>query len=210
MDLLTSSGGMVLLACTGTAVMPSILPYVPTDIIKFINVGSCSVSFGAQFWVGSIAGLTMFKVLKRQTFGRVQSKLFPKYAMLNTSCSLLALVTYLQLNEIGPTDGLSLICDKWEGLLLICGLLGNLANTLYFIPATTQLMFKIYARENLLGLEEEIGKKSPLNSSDKATDDDKKLLKRFRISHGCNMIMSLISIGTCGAYLNFIAQNLEF
>lgn len=210
MDLLTSSGGMVLLTCAGTAVMPTVLPYVPTDIIKFINVGSCSVSFGTQFWVGSIAGLTMFRALKRRTFGRVQSKLFPKYAMLNTSCSLLALVTYLQLNEIGPTEGLSLVCEKWEGLMLLSGLLGNLANSLYFIPATTQLMFKIHARENLLGLEDEIGQMSPLKDSDKATDDDKKLLTNFQISHGFSMIMSLVSMGTCGAYLYFIAQNLKF
>jgi len=199
-----------LFTCAGAAVLPTVLPYVPADIVKFINVGSCSVSFGTQVWVGSIAGLTMFRTLKRRTFGKVQSKLFPKYATLNTSCSLLALVTYLQLNGIGPTEGLSRVCGKWEGLMLSYCLLGNVANSLYFIPTTTKIMYDIHARENALGLEDEVGQTSPLNKSDKATDEDKNLLKKFNINHGLSVMMSLISMGTCGAYLYFISQNLKF
>ena len=210
MDRLTSSGGMVLLTCAGAAVLPSVLPYVPTDIVKFMNVGSCSVAFGTQFWVGSIAGPTKFRTLPRRTFGNVQSKLFPKYALLSTSCSLLALATYLQLNGIGPTEGLSQVCGTWEGLMLIYGLLGNVANSLYFIPATTRLMFDIHTRERLLELKDEIGTTSPLKTSDKATDEDKNLLKKFNVNHGLSMLMSLISMGTCGAYLYFIAQSLSF
>jgi len=210
MDQLTSNGGITLLTCAGAGILPSVLPYVPTDMVKFMNIGACSVSFGTQFWVGSIAGITMFRSLKRRTFGKVQSKLFPKYAALNTTCSLTALVTYLHLNGIGPTEGLSQVCDKWEGVMLVYGLLGNLANSLYFISATTRLMYDIHARESALGLEDEVGQMSPLNTSEKATDEDRKLLKNFGISHGFSVLMSLISMGTCGAYLYFTACSLKF
>ena len=210
MDQLTSSGSIVLLQCASAAVLPSVLHYVTNDIVKFLNVTSCSTAFGTQVWVGSIAGLTMFRTLKRRTFGKVQSKLFPKYAILNTSCSLMALVTYLHLNNIGPTDGFSKICGKWEGLMLTYNLLSNVANSLYFIPATTDLMFQIHARENALGLEDEVGQTSPLKRSDKSTDEDKNILKKFNINHGISMLMSLVSMGTCGAYLYFIAKGMTF
>ena len=210
MDQLTSSGSIVLLQCASAAVLPSVLHYVTNDIVKFLNVTSCSTAFGTQVWVGSIAGLTMFRTLKRRTFGKVQSKLFPKYAILNTSCSLMALVTYLHLNNIRPTDGFSKICGKWEGLMLTYNLLSNVANSLYFIPATTNLMFQIHARENALGLEDEVGQTSPLKRSDKSTDEDKNILKKFNINHGISMLMSLVSMGTCGAYLYFIAKGMTF
>ena len=94
--------------------------------------------------------------------------------------------------------------------MLTYGLLGNVANSLYFIPATTRLMFDIHTRERLLELKDEIGTTSPLKTSDKATDEDKNLLKKFNVNHGLSMLMSLISMGTCGAYLYFIAQSLSF
>ena len=210
MDLLTSTGGAVLFTCAGSALLPSLLPYVPEDIIKFANIASISTSFGTHIWVGGIAGLTMFKTLKRRTFGKVQSKLFPKYATLNTSCSLLALITYLHLNGISPTASLSALCDKWEGVILLTAVASNVANSLYFIPATTKLMFQIHTRENQLKLEDEVGVTSPIKRSDKATDDDKHLLKMFNINHGVSMLMSLASVGACGAYLYFVGKSLKF
>ena len=210
MDLLTSSGGTVLLSCAGTALLPSILPYFSDDMIRFTNVISISTSFGTHFWVGSVAGLTMFRSLKRRTFGKLQSKLFPKYAALNTTCSLIALATYLHLNDIGPTDALSQICEKWEGSMLLASLFGNISNSLYFIPATTQLMFKIHAREIELGLEDTIGGTTQLKKCDKASEDDKKLVTRFGINHGISMIMSLVSMGACGTYIYLISRNIKF
>lgn len=210
MDLLTSTGGTVLLSCAGTALLPGILPYVSDDIIRFANVISMSTSFGTHFWVGSVAGLTMFHNLKRRVFGKLQSKLFPKYATLNTSCSLIALATYLHLHNISPTDSLSMICEKSEGTMLLFGLFGNIANSLYFIPATTKLMFMIHAREIELGLEDTVGGTTQLKKSNKASEDDKNLVKKFQISHGISMLMSLVSMGACGAYIYFISKNLKF
>jgi ABC-type spermidine/putrescine transport system permease subunit II len=46
-------------------------------------------------WFGSVAyttfvlGITMFKNLPRQTFGKLQAKLFPKYFFLGSVCLVL-------------------------------------------------------------------------------------------------------------------------
>lgn len=206
MDLLTSSWGMALVM----SAIAAGLPYIPDNVMKFMNIVVCSTSFGTQFWVFLIAGLTMFGTLTRRTFGRVQSKLFPKYATLNTSCSLIAFGTYFHLNNLGHTGSFFKVCEKWEGLMLVYGLLANISNSLYFIPVTTRLTFEVHTREIVLGLEDRVGERSPLRKSDKATDEDKAVLKKFYIIHGISMLMSLIAMGTCGAYLYSVSKTLKF
>ena len=50
-----------------------------------VHLLSFATWFGTVFYTTFIAGITMFKALPRQTFGKLQSKLFPKYFSL---CSL--------------------------------------------------------------------------------------------------------------------------
>ena len=58
-----------------------------------IHMLSFGAWFGTVFYTTFIAGLTMFKNLPRQTFGRLQSKLFPKYF------SLCSVMIVLQVSE---------------------------------------------------------------------------------------------------------------
>ena len=52
---------------------------------------SIGTQLGSQFWVGTVAGPTMFCFLERPTFGFIQSKLFPKYGLIGTATSVIAL-----------------------------------------------------------------------------------------------------------------------
>merc|ERR1711923_648998 len=52
---------------------------------------SVGTQLGSQFWVGTVAGPTMFCFLERPTFGFIQSKLFPKYGLIGTATSVIAL-----------------------------------------------------------------------------------------------------------------------
>ena len=52
---------------------------------------SVGTQLGSQFWVGTVAGPTMFVNLERPTFGFIQSKLFPKYGLIGTATSVIAL-----------------------------------------------------------------------------------------------------------------------
>ena len=57
------------------------------------SLGCAGVNLGMIVYVTFIAGLTMFKNLPRQTFGRLQSKLFPQYFALSVSTVILQLAT---------------------------------------------------------------------------------------------------------------------
>ena len=70
------------LAATGLSAPFGKLPYTA---LASIHLLSFATWFGTVFYTTCIAGLTMFKNLPRQTFGKLQSKLFPKYFSL---CSL--------------------------------------------------------------------------------------------------------------------------
>lgn len=70
------------LAATGLSAPFGKLPSVALASIHLLSFGVWS---GTVFYTTFIAGLTMFKNLPRQTFGKLQSKLFPKYFAL---CSL--------------------------------------------------------------------------------------------------------------------------
>eukprot|EP00116_Pleurobrachia_bachei_P010146 sb/3470408/ len=202
--------GSTVVACVGAGVVPTLLPYLPEDLTKFLNVGSIGISFGTHIWVGSVAGLTMFRTLKRRTFGNVQSKLFPKYATMNTACSFVALATFLHLRKLSPTDAISVLGSTLEGGALMACLASNLLNSIYFIPATTNLMFLLHKRERELGLEDQVGSTSPLKSDPNATEEDKKTLMKFGIHHGVSMMMSLVSVVGCGAYLYYIGKSVSF
>lgn len=61
-----------------------------------VNMLSFGTWFGTVVYTTFVAGITMYKNLPRQTFGKLQSKLFPKYFSL---CSITIL---LQVRARGP------------------------------------------------------------------------------------------------------------
>jgi len=79
------------LAATGISTPFSKLP---STALASVHLLSFAVWFGTVFYTTFIAGLTMFKNLPRQTFGRLPSKLFPKYFSL-CSLTLVLQVSYM-------------------------------------------------------------------------------------------------------------------
>ena len=59
--------------------------------LAMASLVSIGTQLGSQFWVGTVAGPTMFCFLERPTFGFIQSKLFPKYGLIGTATSVIAL-----------------------------------------------------------------------------------------------------------------------
>merc|ERR1712122_176411 len=58
---------------------------------QVITVGT---QLGTQCWVSFVGGPTMFANMDRHAFGDIQSKLFPKYGLVNSSVSLVAFMAY--------------------------------------------------------------------------------------------------------------------
>ncbi len=52
--------------------------YLPAAGIAFVHLLAWGTWLGTLVYTTFVVGLTLFKNLPRQTFGRVQSKLFPQ------------------------------------------------------------------------------------------------------------------------------------
>jgi len=64
---------------------------MPSQGAHFLHLITYAIWLGTNVWNSFFVGLTMFKNMPRQTFGRVQSKLFPMYFALTTGCNLVLL-----------------------------------------------------------------------------------------------------------------------
>jgi hypothetical protein len=79
----------VLLALGVVGVAQEQSPVVAVRAGAAIHLLAFGIWFGTIFYTTFILGLTMFKHLPRQTFGKLQSKLFPKYFSLCSTTIML-------------------------------------------------------------------------------------------------------------------------
>ena len=79
------TGALLLVLGLAGATQQSPVAKLSTQVAAAIHLLAFGTWFGTVFYTTFIAGLTMFKNLPRQTFGTLQSKLFPKYFLL---CSI--------------------------------------------------------------------------------------------------------------------------
>lgn len=151
-----------------------------TPLAKMSNEAGATVhllSFGTWFgtvaYTTFVAGITMYKNLERKTFGKLQSKLFPKYFSLCSLTILLQMVTLRNLAFLGQRATTAL------GVALAMTLL----NQFYLEPKSTDIMFKRYEIEDL--------------PDGKESQDYKKLASDFGKFHGISSLTNLIAL--CGA-----------
>jgi hypothetical protein len=153
----------VLAAARGTG-------FLSTQGAAFVHLISYSVNLGMITYVTFIAGLTMFKNLPRQTFGRLQSKLFPQYFALSVTTLILQLATLAY--------GLPIGLQREQLTSLGIALLGSLANCVYVEPTATKMMLDRYELEN--------------SSGPKDQELIKKMKKQFGAYHGASSLLNLI------------------
>jgi hypothetical protein len=83
------SAAILLTLSLAGASQKSPLALLPTQAGAAIHLLSFGTCFGTMFYTTFIFGITAFRNLPRQTFGKLQSKLFPKYFSL---CSITILL----------------------------------------------------------------------------------------------------------------------
>lgn len=132
---------------------------------RVMHLTAFSFWFGTNVWTTFIAGITMFKSLPRQQFGKLQANLFPKYFQVGTACSALLLFTAPRLNYSLWPIAASLAC--------------TLANQVYCEPASTEVMFERYRRQN---------------EGIKDKEEDAALKKRFSKLHGLSSLLNLVAL----------------
>lgn len=124
--------GAVLLAAKGTTAL------APQGA-AFVHIAAYGVWLGTVVWTTLVAGLTMFKNLPRQTFGKLQSKLFPQYF------TLTAAAIGLQLGALYFSATQPVAKQLW---VLGLSLGATLFNLVFIEPATTASLFERYVLEN--------------------------------------------------------------
>jgi hypothetical protein len=161
------------LAATGASSL-SPLNSLSAKSLATIHVLSFGTWFGTVVYTTFVAGITMFKNLPRQTFGKLQAKLFPKYFAV---CSITLLLQLFTLTKVPALKDSVVVAKR----ALSAALIMTLLNQFWIEPMTTENMMSRYR------LEEE-GKTG--------SDEYKKLKGNFGKIHGVSSLANLISL--CG------------
>lgn len=171
---------LTVLAAVGAKAPSEFLATRSTGTLHLLSFASW---FGMVFYTTFIAGITMFKNLPRQTFGKLQAKLFPKYFALSSVFLVLQLVT---LKGLAIEKSISV---KALGVALVMTLL----NQFYLEPTSTSNMMERYELED---------------KKETDTDRYKKLKSNFGKFHGMSSLTNLIAF--CGgvAHAAFLATSL--
>jgi hypothetical protein len=173
--------------------------------VKLVHLGSFSGWLGTQLWVTFFAGVTMYKVLPRHTFGLVQSKLFPKYFLLGGVLSTLSLVTFLIDNPYSTWT----LKETLQVSVLGLNLVTVLANLFYFNPETIRVMFEKHKFEK----KENAGQLPGKIEDDKLVVLNKNptyaaLSKRFVVLHTLAAIANLLAFCGQGVHLIYLASSI--
>lgn len=107
-----------------------------------------SALFGSHLWHGFIAGPIGFKTLPRQTFGLLQSKLFPAFFGAGTVVPA-ALIANLLISVGGRISTIPTF--PLVNLAIIS--ITNAVNWLYLGPRTTRIMFERHRLEKEEGID---------------------------------------------------------
>lgn len=165
--------------------------FLPSKAAAFIHVAAFGIWLGTIMWNTFFVGLTMFKHMPRQMFGRVQSQLFPKYFGLTTGCNVVLLGSLLLLGGSSPSTNRAAIT---LGLALVA----SIGNMLFLEPVATKLMFERYALENLEEKTAEV--KAQIQA----------LYKSFGMYHGISSLINLIITGCAFAHAWFLGSIVTF
>ena len=137
---LAALAGVVLVAAKSTS-------FLPAAALGFVHMLTFGTWFGTLAWTSFVFGIVAFRNLPRQTFGKLQSHLFPKYFAISSAAPAILLATLHY-----ATAGAPPVKEVW---LLAIAAVGSLLNLFVAEPAATGFMFERYALENVTGPRDE-------------------------------------------------------
>lgn len=166
--------------------------------LNAFHLGTFALNFGTQHWVSFVAGPTMIMTLPRHQFGKVQSKLFPKYFHLQTLTSASCLMAFLIKHPLESMETAQLIqvCALGSNLCM------SLLNLLVFGPKSTQTLLKRHELEVKAGVGHEIG--FHVDRTELLKDPEYAALnKQFGRLHAASMISNFCVMG--GSYIHLLS-----
>jgi len=178
--------------------------------------------FGCSMWISFVGGLVMFNNLPRHVFGRLQSKLFPRYfqfSLLTMCLSLISLLLWRWENKkLDQGTNLTLMAMEmmranqspiWFHAIIIAT---TCANLFYFEPKTTATMFKRHIIEKKLGTGHEVGSLRPTDPKileEYAKDGElKQINRKFGMLHGLSTTLNLLALCFGVAHIWWLAGDI--
>src|SRR3970040_1722815 len=142
-------------------------------VLRFLHLFTFVFLYGTLLFFSYVQAPVLFKSLPRETFGLVQSKLFPAYYLISYICGMVLVVTYRLLHPM--KSWVSQDCVKITALCLM--LLFSVLQGLWIGPKVGQLRVERQAAEQL-----------------KDTAKVEALSKKFGKAHGISSLLNLIVI----------------
>jgi hypothetical protein len=203
---------------TSTAANP--LAALSAKAAKTIHFLAYGTWLGSAFYVTCIARFALWKNLPRQTFGKMQSKLFPAYfslsaltILLQVSCHKNSRGQHFPLScpfmiPCKPFFKISSLCFDYHQLVTLpeipslmavhvkkalgSALALTLLNIVYLGPVTTRIMFERFDLDN--------------TPSGRASEKYRELASSFGILHGLSSLANLIAFCAAVAHGFFLAS----
>ncbi|CAO1618468.1 unnamed protein product [Sympodiomycopsis kandeliae] len=141
-----------------------------------------STLFGSHLWHAALGGPITFKNVPRQTFGLLQSKIFPVYFAIGTLIPT-ALIGNLALAQGGFKD-----LPVFPVATLAISAVANAINWFFLGPKATNIMFQRHRLEKEEGVD-------AYKDKDKASPKMQQLSKTFAQLHGVSMLLNVASFG---------------
>lgn len=163
------------------------LKLLPSQTIGSVHMLSFGTWFGMVAYTTFVAGITMFRNLPKQVFGRLQSKLFPKYFAISSFALVLQLVTLKSLSALNP------VVAHNSAKSLGIALLMTMVNQFYLEPTSTANMLERYDLED---------------AGEQESDRYKTLKASFGKFHGMSSLTNLIALCAGVAHAVFLASTL--
>jgi hypothetical protein len=161
--------------------------FLTAKLLGFVHMMAFGFWFGTLAWTSTIFGIVAFRNLPRQTFGKLQSKLFPKYFAVTGFAPLFMMGSLYYLCGGSP--------NVHELKLLGISVLTAVLNLIVAEPAATKVMFERYALEN---------------SQTRDEDAIKQLKKQFGKWHGISSLLNLVNMVCAVGHAFYLGGLLAF
>ncbi|KMZ62667.1 Transmembrane protein [Zostera marina] len=174
------------------------------SVIKLAHLLSFATSWGASLWVTFIGGIIMFKNLPRHQFGNLQSKMFPAYFLMVSTCAGVSIAAFAFLHPWKIASS----TEKYQLGFLLCSFGFNLSNLIVFTPMTVEMMKKRHKIERELKIGEEVGW-TKNNETAKTNPVLANMNKRFGMVHGLSSLANIMSFGSLAMHSWYLASKIN-
>ncbi|NXS13722.1 TM205 protein, partial [Neodrepanis coruscans] len=177
----------------------------PSTTIKLLHLLFLSTSWGMQIWMTFVAGFVMSRCLPRHTFGLIQTKLFPYYFHISSTCAFLNLTLFAMYHPHLRDEHTTQII-----IFFIC-IAASVLNTQWFGQVTSDIVADMHLVERGQGLGQEVGLAASESRRALCASNPsyRQLSRQFTLYHFLSSLCNLCCVVCNGLSLYYLAAKLS-